>query len=150
MQQVVDGVHRSSRLKDIGYAPKCRKNLISLDKAQVVGVGVMFEPSTTIMKAKYKDRVIMVRDSGATGIRELIGTEPVANGKFSVSFFNACEDDAMQLAHRCTCHTAINTLKIESTNAVRGLGVLKFTNKFGHICEACVDGKATNKPHPRR
>ena len=75
----------------------------------------------------------------------------MTNGNVAVSFFTAGEDDAMQLAHRRTCHTAVSTLqKMESMNAVHGLGALKSTKKIGKVCEACVEGKSMNQPHTPR
>ena len=129
-------------LKDVGYAPKCCTNLVALEKAQRAGVGIMFKAGTTKMKATIGGRVCMVGDSESTGITELTGMRPVGSDNPVVSFFTAGEDNAVQLAHRLKCHTAVSTLaEMERTNAVRGLGALKSTKKVGNICEACVDGK---------
>lgn len=49
----------------------------------------------------------------------------------------------MRLAHR---HTLEN---MENFSAVTGLDMVKSNGKVGTICEACVDSKATNLPHPR-
>lgn len=38
--------------------------------------------------------------------------------------------------------------KMESANAVRGLGAVQFTKKVGSVCEECGDGEAMNKPYP--
>lgn len=151
VKQVINGAENVMVLKDVGYAPKCRTNLVSLAKAQRAGVEFTFKGGGTKMEGTYKGRVVLQGDSQERGISELLNMVPVTIGKPDVSFFNAGEDDAMNLAHRRTCHTAVDTLRrMESTNAVQGLNIVKSTKGVGNVCEACVDGKATNKGHARR
>ncbi len=58
--------------------------------------------------------------------------KPVSSGRPDVVFFNAGEDDAMRLAHGRTPRTAVDTLRrMESTNAVHGLNIVKSTKKIG-------------------
>ena len=149
LKQVIDGKERVTMLKDVGYAPNCRTNLVSLTKAQRVGVEIVYKGGGSRMVATYNGRVVMHGDSKDTGISELTGMETAPGGRPNVAFFNAGEDDAMKLAHRRMCHTSVSMLrKMQEINAVHGLDAVKTTRNVGHICEACVDGKATNKPHP--
>ncbi len=74
----------------------------------------------------------------------------MSKGRPDVIFFNAGEDDAMKLAYRRTCHTAVDTLRrMEATKAGHGLNIVKSTKNVGNVCEACVHGKSKNMPHPR-
>lgn len=151
VKQIIDGREVIMMLKDVGYAPKCRTNLVALSKAQRGGMKIEFEPYSTKMIGTYQGSTMMIADSKQIGITELVGMKTVRTGKTPVVFFNAGDDDAMKLAHRRTCHTAVDTLKkMESTNAVVGLNVIRSTKNVGNICEACVDGKAMNKAHHRR
>ena len=146
VSQFINDEKKTTLLKDVGYAPKCRTNLVSMPKAQLAGITVMMEAYSTKMTGKFEGRTVFVGDSESTGICELTSMKPVSDGNISVSFFNAGEDDEMQLAHRRTCHTAISTLeKMEATKAVDGLGELKSTKKIGSVCEACVEGKSMNQ-----
>lgn len=151
VEQIVNGKKKVTMLKDVGYAPNCRTNLVSLTKAQRIGVDIMYKGGGSKMIATYKGEAVMHGDSENTGISELVGMKRASIGRADVAFFNAGENDAMKMAHRRTCHTAVGTLRrMQETNAVHGLDALKSTKKVDNICEACVDGKAASHPHPRK
>lgn len=110
---------KTSMLKDFGYAPKCRANLVSMTIAQQARITIVMEAWSTKMKGPYKGQTVFVRDSSSFGICELTKMKPASSGTPSMSFFDDGEDDAMQLAYRRTCHTAVSTLqKMESSNSV--------------------------------
>ena len=93
----------------------------------------------------------MVGDNKAMDIAELVGMMPVSQGRPEIAFFNPGKDKAMKLAHRRTCHTAVTTLKkMMETKAVHGLDELSSSMNGCRICEACVEGKATNAIHKPR
>ena len=151
VKQIIDGKGKELLLKDVGYAPNCRTNLVSLSKAQRKGVDVLFKGGGTKLFAKYKSEIIMIGDSKTTGISELCGMEPTMEETNGISMYNAGNDDGMRLAHRRTCHTSVSTLnRMQETNAVHGLESIKSTKDVNGICEACVQGKATSTPHRRR
>lgn len=151
VKQVFNGKEKVTLLKDVAYVPTCRTNLVSLTKAQRIGVDVSFVGGGNKMVATYKDEVVMVGNSTNTNIAELTGMKPVSNVTSSVAFFNPGKDDAMKLAHRRTCHTAVTILqRMHDTKAVDGLEELSSTKDVDNVCEACVDGKASSKPHKRR
>lgn len=70
VRQVVDGVETITLLRDVGYAPKCRTNLVSLIKAQRAEVNIQFESDTTKCRAAYGNRTVLVGDSETHGIAE--------------------------------------------------------------------------------
>ena len=151
VRQTIDGKVKHLLLKNVGYAPNCRTNLISLPKAQRKGAEIVFVGSGTKLVAKYNDEVIMTGDSKATGIAELSGMVPDINGLQYVVFYNAGENDCMKLAHRRTCHTSVATLKrMHDTNVVDGLDAVMSTKNVDEVCEACVEGKAASTPQRRR
>lgn len=146
VSQNINGKEVVSLLKNVGYAPQCRTNLISFAKAQQAGVNFNFEGGSTVMTATQKGKLLMKGDSRKFGIVEISDLQPVVKGVHQIIFFNAGENDAMELAHRRTCHTAVGTLQeMERKKAVLGLENLKSTKSE---CTSCVDGKATKAPHP--
>lgn len=149
VSQNINGKDGVSLLKNVGYAPKCRTNLISLGKAQVAGVSVNFQGGSTDMMATHNGKILMKGDSQKYGIIQKSNLQPVVKGVHEIAFFNAGEDDSMELAHKRTCHTAVGTLlEMERLNAVEALDGLKSIKK--NICSSCVDGKATKSPHLAR
>lgn len=151
VSQLVDGNETTTILKNVGHAPNCRTNLISLPVACRAGININFEDYTAKFQAMYNGRKVMVGDCNETGITELTGMSSAKKHNSNVLLFTAGDDDDMELAHRRTCHTSVSTLrKMASTNCVIGLDKLKSTKKVENICESCVEGKATNQPHPRR
>lgn len=151
VRQIINGQENITLLKDVGYAPKCRTNLVAMGKAQRAGVNINFPAGSTKFMATHQGKLVMIGDSATTGITELTDMAPVHIGQPAVTFFSAGENDAMQLAHRRTCHTSVSTLrKMERSGAVHGLEATKSTKQIGQVCEACVEGKATNNAHTRR
>ena len=53
----------------------------------------------------------MKGDSRKFGIVEISNLQPVVKGVHEIAFFNAGEDDSMELAHKRTCHTAVSALQ---------------------------------------
>lgn len=151
VRQMINGIENIIMLKDVGFAPKCRTNLVAMVKVQRAGVSINFEGGGIKFTATHKGKVVMICDSRVTEITELTDMVPVRKGKSAVPFFTAGEDDSMQLAHRRTCHTAVSRLrKMESVNTVHGLEATKSVKPTGKIYDACVEGKTTNQPHHRR
>lgn len=150
VRQVIDGVETNSLLKDVRYASKCRTNLISLSKAQNPGIGVYFEPGSTKMIAKCKGRTVMVGDSTSTGIAKLKNMRPVQSGSKASCYLLQEKTMKCSLLIDVRATLELTSWKSEETNAAHGLRKLKSTKKIVHICEACVDGKATSQPHLRR
>lgn len=151
VSQMIDGKKMTTLLQDVGYAPRCRTNLVSLTKAQRAGVGIYFEPDTMNFTARYGNRKVMVGEGSTIGITELTNMKGVSNGKPNVTFYTAGENDGMKLAHRRMCHTSVSTIKeMKRTNAVIGMENLMSTKDIGKVCESCVEGKATNQPHKKR
>ncbi len=131
--------------------PMCCTNMIELSNAQGPEVGFKFEPFGTTMKGKRNSKFVLYGDSKRTVISELPGMKSVSSGRPNVVFYNASRDDTMRLAHRLTCHMSVDTLRrMELTNVVYGLNIVKSTKDIGRTSEACVDGKAINKAHRRR
>lgn len=148
VSQNINGKEVVSLLKNVGYAPECRTNLISLVKAQQAGVCINFEGGKTSMTATHKGKILMKGDSRKFGIVEISNLQPVVKGVHEIAFFNAGKDDSMELAHRRTCHTAVSTLQeMERKEAVLGLDYLKSIDNLKNKCTSCVDGKATKASH---
>lgn len=95
VSQEIDGKKTTTLLKNVGYAPKYRMNLVFLGKAHCAGVKVMFKAGGRRMSASYKGFSVMICGSEATGICELTGIVSVSREGQLVSFFTAGEDGAM-------------------------------------------------------
>lgn len=150
VRQDIDGKEYVFVLHDVGYAPKCRTNSVALACAKRKGVAIVFEPGTTTIKGMKNGHVVMVGDIANMGITELTGLRAVRSGSTNIAFYNAVENDAMELAHRRTFHTAVGTLReMERKGDVNGLDALKSAKKVEILCEVCVDGKAAEVPHPK-
>lgn len=151
VNQMIHGKEKVTLLKNVAYVPTCRTNLVSLTRVQRIGDDVSFKGGSNKMVATYKNEVVMVGCSKDINISELTGMKTVSRGRQDVAFFNPGKDNAMKLAHRRTCHTAVSTLRrMHDTKAVDGLEELSSTKDVDNVCEVFVDGKSSSKPHKRR
>ncbi len=148
---VIDGKDKVKLLKNVGYAPKCRTDLVSLTEAQNIVVETLFKGGGSKTVAMYKGRTVMHGDSKETGISELTGMNTTSRERQNIEFSNRGEDEAMKLAHRRTCHTAVSALhKMHEASAVHGLDKVISSRNIGNICEYCVDGKVACMSYLRR
>lgn len=111
MRQLFDGNEVVYVLKNVGYATKCRTNLVTLTNAQRGAVRVYFEASIKKKIAMHNGRKIIFVNSSTTVITELSGTKLMWERNSYVLLFNTDDDDSMKLAYREIFHTAGTTLE---------------------------------------
>ncbi len=68
VNQTINGAHSAMLLKDVGYGPECRTNLIAISKAQRAGAGFEFEPYSTNMRGTRNGKVVLYDNSKRTSI----------------------------------------------------------------------------------
>lgn len=73
LSQLIHGTRRSILLKNFGYSPSSRTNLVSLTLVQKSGIGINFKEGKITFQGICNGKVVMVGDSHPTGISELIG-----------------------------------------------------------------------------
>lgn len=80
-RKIDDRTHKLKR-KDVEFAPDLHNNLISMRKAQRVGIEIKFIPGDDeLMKAVHNGTTIMHGESSSLGICELVSIKPTNSKK---------------------------------------------------------------------
>ena len=109
LEQKIGGKIIKTILKEVGYSPKLRTNLISLAKVQKRGISFDFPAQSTSIVAKFNDEVVMVGDSSLHGIVELIETNPALQS--DKLFAIQVKKNQTEIIHMRLGHTPIKRIK---------------------------------------